>query len=164
MLLGLSGALMMLQSESGAGLACIFLRATLRSSGRRLPEPMWVRSAYTCSMQSVVGSARSSALPHCLGHSPPRLLKKCTGNGAKRACIMAAGKCVEFSKYQGLGNDFILVCSLRVSSCEAAVAQDDPMLLQLQVDNRQHAEPLIDSTQAVQLCDRHFGVGADGVR
>ncbi len=110
MLLGLSGALMMLQSESGAGLACIFLRATLRSSGRRLPEPMWVRSAYTCSMQSVVGSARSSALPHCLGHSPSRLLKKCTGNGAKRACIMAAGKCVEFSKYQGLGNDFILVC------------------------------------------------------
>ena len=39
-----------------------------------------------------------------------------------------------------------------------------PILLQPQVDNRQHTEPLIDSTQAVQLCDRHFGVGADGVR
>ncbi|MDY6782304.1 MAG: diaminopimelate epimerase [Cyanobacteriota bacterium] len=45
----------------------------------------------------------------------------------------------EFSKYQGLGNDFILI------------------------DNRHHSEPLITPDQAVQLCDRHFGVGADGV-
>ena len=42
--------------------------------------------------------------------------------------------------------------------------KDDPLLLRPQVDNRQHAEPLKDTTQAVQLCDRHFGVGADGVR
>lgn len=45
----------------------------------------------------------------------------------------------EFTKYHGLGNDFILM------------------------DNRQRAEPILTPEQAVQLCDRHFGIGADGV-
>ncbi len=44
-----------------------------------------------------------------------------------------------FTKYQGLGNDFILV------------------------DNRSGNEPLITPQQAEKLCDRHFGIGADGV-
>ncbi len=46
---------------------------------------------------------------------------------------------IDFTKYQGLGNDFILV------------------------DNRSSSEPVITSQQAVKLCDRHFGIGADGV-
>ena len=46
---------------------------------------------------------------------------------------------IEFSKYHGLGNDFILI------------------------DNRHSAEPLITPEQAIQMCDRHFGIGADGV-
>lgn len=46
---------------------------------------------------------------------------------------------VEFTKYHGLGNDFILI------------------------DNRTQSEPIILSEQAVQLCDRNFGIGADGV-
>lgn len=46
---------------------------------------------------------------------------------------------VEFTKYHGLGNDFILI------------------------DNRTEEQPIISSEQAVQLCDRHFGIGADGV-
>ncbi len=46
---------------------------------------------------------------------------------------------VEFAKYQGLGNDFILI------------------------DNRQSATPIVSPQQAVKLCDRHFGIGADGV-
>jgi diaminopimelate epimerase len=46
---------------------------------------------------------------------------------------------LEFTKYQGLGNDFILL------------------------DNRQQLEPLVTPEQAAQLCDRHFGIGADGV-
>ncbi len=46
---------------------------------------------------------------------------------------------IEFSKYQGLGNDFILI------------------------DDRHHAMPSLTPEQAVQLCDRHFGIGADGV-
>lgn len=46
---------------------------------------------------------------------------------------------IEFSKYQGLGNDFILI------------------------DNRHAPDPIITSEQAAQMCDRHFGIGADGV-
>jgi diaminopimelate epimerase len=46
---------------------------------------------------------------------------------------------IEFSKYHGLGNDFILI------------------------DNRHDPEPIITSDQAIQMCDRHFGIGADGV-
>lgn len=46
---------------------------------------------------------------------------------------------IEFSKYQGLGNDFILI------------------------DNRHQSEPIISSEQAIPMCDRHFGIGADGV-
>lgn len=46
---------------------------------------------------------------------------------------------IEFTKYHGLGNDFILI------------------------DNRASMEPMISSEQAVQVCDRHFGIGADGV-
>ncbi|XP_073282119.1 diaminopimelate epimerase, chloroplastic-like [Primulina huaijiensis] len=46
---------------------------------------------------------------------------------------------LHFVKYHGLGNDFILV------------------------DNRDTMEPKITSEQAVKLCDRNFGVGADGV-
>ncbi|MEG3900594.1 diaminopimelate epimerase [Microcoleus sp. B4-C5] len=46
---------------------------------------------------------------------------------------------IEFAKYHGLGNDFILI------------------------DNRHSSEPVIAPEQAVDLCDRHFGIGADGV-
>lgn len=46
---------------------------------------------------------------------------------------------VEFTKYHGLGNDFILI------------------------DNRHQPEPCLTPEQAVQVCDRHQGVGADGV-
>ena len=42
---------------------------------------------------------------------------------------------IEFSKYQGLGNDFILI------------------------DNRHTAEPVISPEQAIAMCDRHFGIG-----
>jgi diaminopimelate epimerase len=46
---------------------------------------------------------------------------------------------IEFSKYHGLGNDFILI------------------------DNRHSTEPIVTPQQAVQMCDRHFGIGGDGV-
>ncbi len=46
---------------------------------------------------------------------------------------------IKFTKYHGLGNDFILI------------------------DNRHQSEPLLTQTQAIQLCDRHFGIGANGV-
>jgi diaminopimelate epimerase len=46
---------------------------------------------------------------------------------------------IEFNKYQGSGNDFILI------------------------DNRHTAEPIVTPEQAIKMCDRHFGIGADGV-
>ncbi|PSO82131.1 MAG: diaminopimelate epimerase [Cyanobacteria bacterium SW_4_48_29] len=46
---------------------------------------------------------------------------------------------MEFTKYHGLGNDFILI------------------------DNRQQPQPVLTPEQAMQMCDRHFGIGADGV-
>ncbi|MEM9137661.1 MAG: diaminopimelate epimerase [Cyanobacteria bacterium P01_F01_bin.42] len=46
---------------------------------------------------------------------------------------------IDFTKYQGLGNDFILI------------------------DNRRQSAPGLSPEQAVQLCDRHFGIGGDGV-
>ena len=46
---------------------------------------------------------------------------------------------LSFVKYHGLGNDFILV------------------------DNRHSSEPIVTPEQAEKLCDRHFGIGADGV-
>jgi diaminopimelate epimerase len=46
---------------------------------------------------------------------------------------------IAFSKYHGLGNDFILI------------------------DNRLSAEPILTPEQAVKWCDRNFGIGADGV-
>ncbi len=46
---------------------------------------------------------------------------------------------IQFSKYQGLGNDFILI------------------------DNRQNSEPILSPKQAIRMCDRNFGIGGDGV-
>ncbi len=46
---------------------------------------------------------------------------------------------IEFTKYHGLGNDFILI------------------------DNRSTSTPVLTPEEAVKWCDRHFGIGADGV-
>lgn len=50
-----------------------------------------------------------------------------------------ASSLIEFSKYEGLGNDFILI------------------------DDRDKAEPSLSPEQAERLCHRNFGVGGDGV-
>ncbi|AFY72398.1 diaminopimelate epimerase [Synechococcus sp. PCC 7502] len=46
---------------------------------------------------------------------------------------------IAFSKYHGLGNDFILI------------------------DNCSSKEPYLSPQLAIKYCDRHFGIGADGV-
>ncbi|NES04605.1 MAG: diaminopimelate epimerase [Okeania sp. SIO2F4] len=46
---------------------------------------------------------------------------------------------ISFTKYHGLGNDFILI------------------------DNRHQSQPILTPEQAIKLCDRHFGIGADGI-
>jgi diaminopimelate epimerase len=56
------------------------------------------------------------------------------------ACVFVRDKRrMEFVKYQGLGNDFIMINNLDSSTLK------------------------LSSNQAVKLCNRHFGIGADGV-
>ncbi len=52
---------------------------------------------------------------------------------------------MRFWKYEGLGNDFILIDQRGISA-------SSPLL-----------GPTIDADWAIGLCDRHFGIGADGV-
>ena len=59
------------------------------------------------------------------------------GAASRRMCQPQAS--IRFAKYQGLGNDFILV------------------------DNRHSQEPVLTAEQSVRLCDRNFGIGGDGV-
>eukprot|EP01031_Cornospumella_fuschlensis_P038805 gene38805-47193_t len=64
-----------------------------------------------------------------------RRLPKCT---SLLSSTNKSLKHVEFVKYEGLGNDFILI------------------------DNRHTGEPVLTPQQAAKLCNRNFGVGADG--
>jgi len=57
----------------------------------------------------------------------------------RRYSPLAASNTVEFSKYEGLGNDFILV------------------------DDRDKEAPSLTPEQSEKLCNRNFSVGADGV-
>lgn len=61
------------------------------------------------------------------------------GMEQRRSPMQCQATSIKFAKYQGLGNDFILV------------------------DNRHQVEPVITPEQAAQLCDRNFGIGGDGV-
>lgn len=50
-----------------------------------------------------------------------------------------SNKLIQFSKYEGLGNDFILI------------------------DDRDKSEPSLTPEQSARLCHRNFGIGGDGV-
>lgn len=51
----------------------------------------------------------------------------------------STAKLVDFSKYEGLGNDFILI------------------------DDRSRTTPSLTPEQSEKLCNRNFGIGGDGV-
>ncbi|PNW83628.1 hypothetical protein CHLRE_05g237400v5 [Chlamydomonas reinhardtii] len=68
-----------------------------------------------------------------------RAFGRAAGRSRSSVRVMASAKPLTFSKYQGLGNDFILV------------------------DNRHTSEPVVTPEQAVKICDRNFGIGGDGV-
>jgi diaminopimelate epimerase len=69
----------------------------------------------------------------------PSALASLAALAALAARCAALRPALAFSKYQGLGNDFLLV------------------------DNRDSATPKASPAEAAALCDRNFGVGADGV-
>jgi diaminopimelate epimerase len=56
-----------------------------------------------------------------------------------RSTKLAMSSLVEFSKYEGLGNDFILI------------------------DDRDKSSPSLTPEQSEKLCNRNFGIGGDGV-
>lgn len=58
---------------------------------------------------------------------------------ALKSTVEATPTLVEFSKYEGLGNDFILI------------------------DDRDKTSPSLTPEESAKLCDRNFGVGGDGV-
>ena len=49
------------------------------------------------------------------------------------------GDTIDFAKYEGLGNDFILI------------------------DDRDKSDPSLTPEQSERLCNRNFGIGGDGV-
>ena len=101
------------------------------------------------------------------------------GGGASTRQAPRCSAAIKFAKYQGLGNDFILVRATE-APLVACAARAAPSRLPrhscfslracvlatpaVQVDNRHQAEPVITPEQAVKLCDRNFGIGGDGVR
>ena len=60
-------------------------------------------------------------------------------SSSKQPSALKASNLVDFSKYEGLGNDFILI------------------------DDRDRDSPSLTPEQSAALCHRNFGVGGDGV-
>ena len=58
---------------------------------------------------------------------------------AASSLSVSKGDTIEFAKYEGLGNDFILI------------------------DDRDKSAPSLTPEQSERLCDRNFGIGGDGV-
>ncbi|KAL4452573.1 hypothetical protein ABPG75_008235 [Micractinium tetrahymenae] len=87
--------------------------------------------------QQAVCTSGSRAVPAAVA-SRQQQRRRVGGMQARRQTARCAAS-IQFAKYQGLGNDFILV------------------------DNRHQAEPVISPEQAIKLCDRNFGIGGDGV-
>jgi hypothetical protein len=110
----------------------------------------------------------------------------------QRSAVRCSATGLKFRKYQGLGNDFILVrrrlrrAVLPLRPLAAIDCQPEPMLpwpaltrrppsppvappisaptpAGPQVDNRHQADPIITPEQAAKICDRNFGIGGDGV-
>ena len=66
-------------------------------------------------------------------------LVACATIGTARGMVVGSAAKLPFTKYHGLGNDFVLL------------------------DCRDAPEPPLTPAQAASMCDRNFGVGADGV-
>ncbi|KAH0912008.1 hypothetical protein HID58_035329 [Brassica napus] len=112
------------------------------------PQPPRLTNAFSRKLSSVSSlSFGSVERKYCLGNAKLRVSASSSVDVVTAEKISPAsfldkretGGVLHFVKYHGLGNDFILV------------------------DNRDSSEPKITQEQAAKLCDRNFGVGADGV-
>mmetsp|Transcript_14297 Transcript_14297/g.22327 ORF Transcript_14297/g.22327 Transcript_14297/m.22327 type:complete len:326 (+) Transcript_14297:124-1101(+) len=63
----------------------------------------------------------------------------CQSKTQKTALFGTPANLIDFAKYEGLGNDFVLI------------------------DDRDKADPSLTPEQSVGLCNRNFGIGGDGV-
>lgn len=118
-----------------------------------------VSSFCTLDTSTIAAAAAAAAkLAATPAPAPSRRRLTLRGNPTARRCVAAMAvstprsaaaaaflerreseRALHFVKYQGLGNDFIMV------------------------DNRDSAVPKVTPEEAAKLCDRNFGVGADGV-
>jgi len=62
-----------------------------------------------------------------------------TASRISSSSLKSTATLVDFSKYEGLGNDFILI------------------------DDRERETPSLTPEQSEKLCNRNFGIGGDGV-
>ena len=90
-----------------------------------------VAASVACSSLLAAATAFSAMEAGSFRHSAARV--------SSSPRLAASAPSVPFSKYHGLGNDFVLI------------------------DERKSGAPSLSPEQAMRMCDRNFGVGADGV-
>lgn len=88
---------------------------------------------------SFIGMLMNKAARVARSYKRSSLTKRIRNRSLSVRSKAASSSSIEFAKYHGLGNDFVLV------------------------DNRHSHDPLIAPADAITLCDRSFGIGADGV-
>ncbi len=94
----------------------------------RLSEPFSLLSSSSLSVNGVRQPMRLGAVPEASPTLPSAINNK-----------FGRSSMIPFYKFQGLGNDFVLM------------------------DNRSSLKPLLSPEQSAKLCDRNLGVGGDGV-
>ena len=162
--------------------ACISLRPACFGPSPHLPSSMAAQLVATSS------TLRAAAPQQRLQRRMQPAAGAPAGSATRRQAVRCSAA-VKFAKYQGLGNDFILVsadagpgarspahcwpttAAAAAAACTRGERLQTPRKYRArcrlpppQVDNRHQADPIITPDQAVKLCDRNFGIGGDGVR
>ena len=95
--------------------------------------------AYYRAVTSLLLFVSASHLSTAWMMNKPLHVFKSTNNNVKNNQLFATSNKVDIAKYEGLGNDFILI------------------------DARSSSSPTLTAEQSAKLCNRNFSVGADGV-
>lgn len=102
---------------------------------------MWWHGKYFITLQCFLTTTTTTVLAFGVTRIPVRTMSVFTSRSATTTGSESSTSTsrIPFAKYEGLGNDFILI------------------------DNRNQKEPSLTPHQAARLCNRNFGVGGDGV-